>query len=424
MSKSVVINLGNGDLHRGCEQVTTQLWILGNPLPQQFVGSLPPAPNLVELYKRWQLMYLSFYDCLIFRSLDENSDEIEIIESDVTNISDVGFDSLSEHLQTDICTWLKSEEFLNIERKLRSALNPEEEIKVIIQTNDFWLRRIPWYWWDFFEDYPKAEIALFKPDYKRSTTSVLPNRTKNKVRILAVMGNSTGIDLEAENRFLKSLQDAEVEFLIKPSRQEFNSSLWNSQGWDVLFFAGHSQSKEEMGRIYINENKINNSLTLEQLEEALKAAIENGLKLAIFNSCDGLELASVLEKLSIPTTIVMREPVPNLVAQVFFKFFLEFFAQQRNSLYLSFQQARRQLQGLENKFPGASCLPVIFQNPAVEPPNWLSLGGMPPCPYRGLFAFSESNTDLFFGREMFSFNLLKAVKSKTFVAVVGPSGSG
>ncbi|MEM9927072.1 MAG: CHAT domain-containing protein [Cyanobacteria bacterium P01_D01_bin.50] len=424
MSKSVVINLGNGDLYKGCEQVTSQLWILGNPLPQQFIGSLPPAPNLIELYKRWQLMYQSFYDCLILRSFDEDGDEIEIIESDVTNISDVGFDSLSQNLQAHICTWLNSKEFLNIERKLRSALNPEEEIKVIIQTNDFWLRRIPWYWWDFFEDYPKAEIALFKPDYKRSTTLVQPNWTKNKVRILAVMGNSIGIDPEAENRFLKSLQDAEVKFLIKPSRQKFNSYLWNSQGWDMLFFAGHSHTEEERGRIYINENKTNNSLTLEQLEEALKAAIENGLKLAIFNSCDGLGLASVLEKLSIPTTIVMREPVPNLVAQVFFKFFLEFFAQKRNSLYLSFQQARRQLQGLENKFPGASCLPVIFQNPAVEPPNWLSLGGMPPCPYRGLFAFSESDTDLFFGREMFSFNLLKAVKSKTFVAVVGPSGSG
>ncbi len=423
MSKSVVINLGNSDLYKGCEQVTAQLWVRGH-VPEQFVGSLPPAPHLVELYKRWQFMYRSFYDCLNLRSTLLEDDEIEINQTDITNISDVNFDNLSGQLRVSVNAWLKSEEFLNIERKLRSALIPEEEIQIVIETSDLWLRRIPWCWWDFLDDYPYSEIALFRQEYRRTAVLARSRLTKNKVRILAVMGNSVGIDLEAESGFLRSLQDAQVKFLIQPSREEFNRCLWDSLGWDVLFFAGHSQTEDEKGKIYINENPTNNSLTLEQLEEALKAAIENGLKLAIFNSCDGLGLASVLEKLNIPTTMVMREPVSNLVAQVFFKFFLEFFAKDRNSLYISFQKARRQLQGLEHKFPGASCLPVIFQNPALEPPNWLSLGGMPPCPYRGLFAFSEADTDLFFGRELFCFNLLKAVKSKTFVAVVGPSGSG
>ncbi|MGB3754849.1 MAG: CHAT domain-containing protein [Rivularia sp. (in: cyanobacteria)] len=426
MSKSVVINLGNSDLYGGCEQVTAQLWVSGHPLPEQFVGSLPPAPHLIELYQRWQFMYRSFYDCinLRFRSLSFEDDEIEIDQSDVTNISDVTLNDLSQHLRLNINAWLKSEEFLNIERKLRSALSREEEIQIVIETSDSWLRRIPWCWWDFLDDYPYCEIALFKPEYRRSTVVTQLRLAKNKVRVLAVMGNSFGIDLEAESSFLESLQDAEVKFLVQPSRQEFNRYLWDSAGWDMLFFAGHSQTEDEAGKIYINQNKTGNSLTLEQLEEALKAAIENGLTLAIFNSCNGLGLASVLEKLNIPTTIVMREPVPNLVAQVFFKFFLEFFAKERDSLYISFQKARRQLQGLENKFPGASCLPVIFHNPALEPPSWLSLGGIPPCPYRGLFAFSEKDADLFFGRELFCFNLLKAVKSKTFVAVVGPSGSG
>ena len=424
MSKSVVINLGNGDLYKGCEQVSAQLWVLGHPLPEQFVGSLPPAPNLVELYEYWQLNYLTFYNCLNFRSGFLDDEEIEIDKIGITNVSYTRFENLSQNLQASISNWLKSEGFLNIERKLRSALNPEEEIKVIIETNDNWLRRIPWCWWDFFEDYPKAEVALFKPEFKRIASSAQPNRIKNKVRILAVIGNSIGIDVEAESKYLESLQDSEVKFLIQPHREEFNSFLWESQGWDVLFFAGHSQTENDKGKIYINENQRDNSLNLEQLEEALKAAIENGLKLAIFNSCDGLGLAAVLEKLNIPTTIVMREPVPNLAAEVFFKFFLGNFAEERKSLYISFQEARRQLQGLEHKFPGASSLPVIFQNPAVEPPNWFTLGGRALCPYRGLFAFSEEDADLFFGRERFTYDLLKAVKSKTFVAVVGASGSG
>lgn len=108
---------------------------------------------------------------------------------------------------------------------------------------------------------------------------------------MAILGNSKDIDLETETRFLKSLQDAEVSFLVNPSRQELNTQLWNPVGWDILFFAGHSHTEGETGRIYINENQTNNSLTIEELEEALKAAIDNDLKLAIFNSCDGLGLA-------------------------------------------------------------------------------------------------------------------------------------
>lgn len=167
-----------------------------------------------------------------------------------------------------------------------------------------------------------------------------------------------------------------------------------------------------------------NSLTIEQLEEALKTAIARGLKLAIFNSCDGLGLANALEKLHIPQVIVMREPVPNLVAQQFFHHFLIAFAVNKLPLYLAVKQARCRLQGLEQEYPAASWLPIICQNPAVRSPTWLDLGGIPPCPYRGLFAFSEQDAHLFFGREKFVADLSARVYHDSLVAVVGASGSG
>ncbi len=441
MSKSVVINLGNGDLYSGFPRITAQLWAAGNPLPEQFIGSLPAAPYLIELYRNWQSIYQRLCDRVainprpitvlnesdIYSNLRsglalEEDDELEIDEGGITNVSVLTFEQVCQQLQEGINSWLKSTEFLNIERKLRTKLDPKEEIRVILETKDDWLRRLPWHRWDFFTDYPLAEMALSRLEYKRAQFSKHPSR--DKIRILAILGNSQGIDLEAEAKFLNSLKDAEVVFIVNPSRQELNTQLWHPAGWDILFFAGHSRSEGETGRIYINENPENNSLTIEQLEEALKKAIENGLKLAIFNSCDGLGLALALEKLSIPTTIVMREPVPNQVAQDFFNYFLFAFAQQRLPLYVSVQQARRQLQGLEHDFPGASWLPVICQNPAVEPPTWLSLGGIPPCPYRGLFAFQEEDAHLFFGREEFTCNLVATVKKKPLVAVVGASGSG
>ena len=240
---------------------------------------------------------------------------------------------------------------------------------------------------------------------------------------MAIVGNCQDIDVAAVRAVRAALTDAETRFLVKPSRCEFDRELWDTEGWDILFFAGHSCSEGETGRIYLNEESTYNSLTIEQLEEAL-TAIARGLKLAIFNSCDGLGLANALEKLHIPQVIVMREPVPNLVAQQFFHYFLEAFAVHKLPLYLAVKQGRCRLQGLEEEYPAASWLPVICQNPAVRSPNWLDLGGIPPCPYRGLFAFQEQDAELFFGREQFISDLVAKVRQNSFVAVVGASGSG
>jgi WD40 repeat protein len=421
---SVIINLGSGTLEQGFQRVTVQLWTANNPRPEQFIGTLPAAPHLIELHRNWQMVYRGLCDRIRSNPSDPStSGRLKISEAGITNISQVSFDQLCSQLQIGINTWLQSDGFLPIELQLRSRLDASHPIRVMIETNDLALRHLPWHRWSFFADYPKAEMALSQPEYQYQAVPK-PEKSGHKVRILAVFGNSSGIDLDTEVRLLQRLQDAEVEFLVNPSRQEFTAQLWQPEGWDILFFAGHSQTQEQMGRIYINENLDHNSLTISQLEEALKTAIEKGLKLAIFNSCDGLGLAQSLERLHIPTVIVMREPIPNRVAQEFFQQFLSGFALDQLPLYLAVQQARRKLQGLEDDFPAASWLPVICQNLAVESPTWIQLGGTPPCPYRGLFAFQEKDARLFFGREQMTQSLLAAVKQQPLVAVMGASGSG
>ncbi len=49
---------------------------------------------------------------------------------------------------------------------------------------------------------------------------------------------------------------------------------------------------------------------------------------------------------------------------------------------------------------------------------------LPPCPYRGLTAFTKADAPYFFGRETFVEQLITAVDHHPLVAVVGPSGSG
>ena len=85
-------------------------------------------------------------------------------------------------------------------------------------------------------------------------------------------------------------------------------------------------------------------------------------------------IAQDLAELHIPQIIVMRQPVPDEVAQVFLKSFLEAFANGK-SLYNSVREARQKLEGLEDRYPCASWLPAICQNPAEVPLKWSQFPG-------------------------------------------------
>ena len=371
MSKLVVLNLGRGDLKRGFPSVTVQLWEESNPIAMQFTGSLPAAPDLWQTYGRWQLLYELLYEALYptlgwRRRVADKDEDFEIDEEDVTNISSMDFKSLCDDLSQEINTWLKSEEFRNIDQKLRTTLDTHDEIRVILATEDEQVKRLPWHLWDFFEDYQSSIVGISASEIER--VKPLPKKSGNKLRILAVIGDSEGIDVQKDRAILEQLPGAETIFLVEPQRQELDKWLWDKQGWDILFFAGHgsTQADGETGRIHINKN---DCLTIPQLKNALKAAIARGLRLAIFNSCDGLGLARPLASLHIPQMIVMREPVPDLVAQEFLKHFLSAFAD-GESFYLAVREAQDRLQGLENDFPCASWLPVMCLNPSEAPLVW------------------------------------------------------
>ena len=361
MSQLVVLNLGKGNWQQGFATVVAQLWQSHSRTPIQFTGSLPPASQLVKLYQNWKKLYLALSVRLSWR--------LDFDEEDITNISQDQLDSFTAQLKQDLNRWLDSQGFSKIERQLRTILMPSETVRVIVETEDEQMRRLPWHLWNFFEDYPQAEVALSTQEHKPPP----PRQPREYVRILAILGNSEGIAVERDRSLLEQLPHAETHFLVQPSRQELNHILWDEQGWDILFFAGHSSSQPDgaMGTIELNQSQ---RLTIAQLKYALQAAIARGLQLAIFNSCDGLGLARALADLFIPQLIVMREPVPDLVAQEFLKHFLTAFSGGK-SFYLAVREARQKLQGLEHNFPCATWLPTICQNPAVIPPTWRDLYG-------------------------------------------------
>jgi CHASE2 domain-containing sensor protein len=362
MGKLVVLKFAEGSFDQGFA-VTLQI-SEERQLPSiEITGKLPPSPELPLDYNHWQSKYRHLGN--IYRLYAKDTQRTNFsTTSDCKDAADT--------LRKRINYWLQAEEFRSLRETWLERLLPTEEIRLIIQTDDRHLQRLPWHLWDLLERYPKAEIAWSPINY--INTHKPPRHPNPLINILAIVGNSEGIDTKADQNLLQQYPEANVQFVVEPQRQELTDHLWGRK-WDILFFAGHSSSlDQDTGRIYLNPI---DSLTIKELKYALRKAIDSGLQLAIFNSCDGLGLAKELADLEIPQIIVMREPVPDEVAQKFLKYFLQSFAS-GESLYQSVRQARERLQGLEDKFPCATWLPVICQNPVQIPLTWHELKSVQP----------------------------------------------
>jgi len=358
MGKLVVLKL-DGDWDNEGFRVTLSVGAEGDRPKIEVPGKLPATPELASRLDQWQDEYRSLKKYSRIKPVKARRDvsrEKQIAECR----------SLAVQLRSRLRKWLNSPEFVEIDRRLREELSRKETIRVLISTSDRRLQQLPWHLWSIFDRYEGAEVALSPPQFER--IDKMPRVRKGKVRILAILGDSEGINVRADRRLLEELPDAEIKFLVKPGRWEINDELW-SEPWDIIFFAGHSETAGKTGRMYINESE---SLTISELWYGLKKAVERGLQLAIFNSCQGLGLATSLDDVQIPQMIVMRELVPDRVAHEFLKYFLMAFAEGK-SLYLAVREGRQRLQGLENDFPCASWLPVIYQNQSVVPPTWPEL---------------------------------------------------
>ncbi|MEM6255231.1 MAG: CHASE2 domain-containing protein [Cyanobacteria bacterium P01_D01_bin.156] len=358
MTEKLVTLKLEGDLENNGFHVLLEIGAEGARPDLEAIGSLPPNPGLLQQLQTWQDSY---------RLMDSPS-RIQPLE--ITYVGSLhtveSCQQAAKALGEQFKAWLLSPTFSTIDRPLREELNSTDTVRLVIRTTNSHLQHLPWHVWDLIDRYPQLEVALGTPTLKR--LDVPPGQQSSVVKILAILGDSSGIDVTADRQLLDAIPGAEVTFLVEPQRQQITDQLWE-QPWDLLFFAGHGRTEAGAGRIFINPKE---SLTLEELKYGLREAVRQGLQLAIFNACDGLGLANVLAPIGLPQMVLMREPVPDRVAQTFLKYFLDAYGA-GSSLYSSTRQARERLQGIEDQFPCASWLPIIFQvNPSL-PKRWSQL---------------------------------------------------
>ena len=451
------LKFDDGDFTQGFPRIALSTETADSQNSTESEFQLPPAPGIPGSYQIWQYKYINLFESLGIRILPPRS---VVTSSDFdpedfprgfnkkisTNLSSFEKSkgeclSCVNDLRTQVNHWLRNIKS-HLEAQFQEAqLQLDENSQVLLQiytqnitsqqTKDI-LHRLPWREWDYFQEFSDLEVEVIlclSESYSRAP-EVKDDEKFRRVRVTSIFGDNKNINIESDKELITKLEKhgAELINLEQPQLQEF-SKLWD-EPCDILFYSGHSQTSEDgtIGSLQINSRE---SLNLQEIRNTLGKAIAKGLKLAIFNSCDGLGLAKQLADLHLPYIIVWREPVPDGTAIRFIEYFLNSY-ESGESLFTSVRDARLKLvelgSGSEKQIPGLKWLPIICKNTSDPPPTWEDLGGLtgklPDSPYKGLSAFREEDAEYFFGRDRFIRDLVKSVNTKPLVGVVGASGSG
>ncbi|MFP4300355.1 MAG: CHAT domain-containing protein [Spirulinaceae cyanobacterium] len=168
-----------------------------------------------------------------------------------------------------------------------------------------------------------------------SPTLSLQRRDDAPVRILmAIAGpnDQETLDLQQEAQILREELHREssgeapkidLQILTQPGRDELTQALERGH-YDVFHYAGHSQLGDAGGNIYLVSpvSTLTETLSGEDLGGLL---VNNGVKLAVFNSCRsadtawgqpnaGMSLAQTLVHCGIPSVLAMAEQIPDEAA--------------------------------------------------------------------------------------------------------------
>jgi len=360
-----------------------------------YVGQPYPDKVLKE-YEDWKSRYLRYYQL----SSNQNFKRGGSIATVLTGDDAQDLRTLEEKFLITFHQWLGEGNVRAIEKQIQAelfrlsqdftinemsdsgAIAPGASVANFYQVDirfacdDIKLQQLPWESWVAHlvpEQIPPGTIRLIRTTkdgtgYQRPSPA--PMRLR-KTRILGILGDDSNLSVDKDLEHLKSLSAiADVERVTwhpNASAHEIVQIVFkriqDDRGWDILFFAGHSDDVVNPNGTFTLSPTV--TLAMNDLKEHIEQACNNGLQVAIFNSCSGLRIADSLVRMGIQA-VVMRERVRSDVAVRFLEFMthhlLEF-----DDIHTALLKACQELRSLERiRFPSAHLLPSFF-----SPPNQL-----------------------------------------------------
>jgi WD40 repeat protein len=316
---------------------------------------LPNAAQLLAQYQEWQSRYRRL-DPQNHRLISNKA--VSLVPERINECLDAG-----AMLQANLHQWYDAPGFQAIQAKLATTLDPDGEVDFIVRSRSKILMRLPWnsILQPLLDLYSQAEVSI----------SLAPNVTKDRtdleavVSVLSILASAQGIKIDRSKEYLNALPYTQSEFIIAPTYRDFVDRL-TQKSWSVVLISSYISGYLPNNRIYLNHH---DTISIGELKDRLRTAVDKGLKVLILNCGDGIELASELIDLQIPDLIVMREAVQDQVAQEFVKLLLKAFSGGK-SIQLAVREARERLQSIEKVVPGASLLPIICQPIPNRESSW------------------------------------------------------
>jgi hypothetical protein len=330
----------------------------------QQLGVTLVYPDALKLkYQEWQRIYLCFYN-------SELRGKVEAIGSFAAPQIDwrARLVEAEAQLLSEFHHWLRSAELYEIRATIAKAIKAD----IFLTCNSLDLARLPWEVWEITEfALDSHQLRIVRTPINRRDT-IAKNARRGKARILAILGDESGLDFAKEKQAISSLKSlADVTFIgwqphvsIPELKAQIIREIAAQPGWDILFFAGHSnETNLTGGELGIAPNT---ALLLSEIESALTIAKNRGLQVAIFNSCKGLSIANKLIDLGISQVAVMREPIHNCVAEEFFIKFIKALSEYKDT-HESLLTAAQYLKLEKNlTYPSAYLIPSLFRHPEAD----------------------------------------------------------
>lgn len=342
---------------------------------------LYPA-TLTKLYEQWRADYLAFYrsNFLARPGISFSLPESEIDWRAKLVESEAAFLAEFQH-------WLNSAELAEIQRTIRQAANEQERVDLFVRCDTLEMVKLPWESWQVDTSKP---IRITRTANRLPADSTKPER-RRKARILAILGDDTGLQSEDEQEDTKlQLDERKTTFTTEQSalkklstlvditfvewqkgkniialKDEICLALTDEQGWDILFFTGHSnETAITGGQIAIAPNS---SIMVKEIAQELQVAQAKGLQFAIFNSCSGVSIAESLINLGLNQVAVMREPIHHKVAKEFLLQFVQQIAQFKDAHEAMLAACQVLKQDKNWIYPSAYLIPSLFTHPQALP---------------------------------------------------------
>ena len=141
-----------------------------------------------------------------------------------------------------------------------------------------------------------------------------------KPRVLLLVGAENGLNLDGEINQLTQLQrSGRIQLTMLRAQNcsavALRNALAEKSGWNAVLYLGHSSSGPMGGVLHLGDGS---QLDGQNLEGNLAIAAQNGLRLLMFNSCSGLQLANVAACAGVNWSICFLELVPSKAAATAF----------------------------------------------------------------------------------------------------------